>query len=276
MLTPRAVPIPPDPLNARAWDWSRVVATDPALAHPDVPGFGGINFGPYVEARGAAGLVAAQGYAMTAPADMAFADLDGDGADEAAIHLFSGGTAGNTGLLVYKTGDGYPRLAAFMGGYKVWARADGRELLVTEPIYAGWEPNCCPSGYSETHYRLEAGRLVPTRRVEAGHEETRALTVEQFYALLGRKEYAAAYAFLSPAFTAANPFASWRAGYESTETIEARVTELPDGLVGVELTAVDRTQAGAVTRRYRGTWSLVWSSAASQWLLDRAEITLMQ
>lgn len=256
----------------RAWDWSRVVATDPAVEHPNVPDFGGIVLGPYVEARGAAGLVAAQGYAMTGPADMAFADLDGDGREEAAVQLFSGGTAGNTGLLVYKAGERYPRLAAIMGGYKLWARADGRELLVTEPMYAGWEANCCPSGYSETRYRLEGSRLVPTRRTEGGHAEARPLTVDEFYARLGREDYAGAYSFLSPAYRAANPFAAWKAGYDSTVSIEARVSELPDGRVGVELTSVDQTPAGRVNRRYRGTWALVWSGEASQWLLDRPEI----
>ena len=46
--------------------------------------------------------------------------------------------------------------------------------------------------------------------------------------------------------------------------------------MGVELTAVDQTEAGRVTRRYKGTWSLVWSPMASQWLLDSADIALVR
>lgn len=272
--TPRSVPSPAVPGNARAWDWATVVAADPALDHPDVPRFEGIELGPYVEARDASGRVMAQGYAMTGGADMAFADLDSDGGEEAAVQLFSGGTAGNTGLLVYKISGGLPRLVDVMGGYKLWARADGRELLVTEPIYAGWEPNCCPSGFSETHYRLDSGRLAQTRRVEGGHEEAGPLTVEEFYARLGRKEYEAAYAFLSPDFRAAHPYAAWKAGYATTVAVEVTASALPDGRVGVELTAVDQTEAGRVTRRYKGTWSLVWNPMDSQWLLDSADIAL--
>lgn len=272
--TARALAIPSNPTNARSWDWRRVIATDPDLNHPDVPDFG-VDMGPYVEVRGAAGLVAAQGYAMVSGSDVVFVDLDSDGVQEAAVQLFSGGTAGNTGLLVYKTTDRYPKMIDHMGGYKLWAVADGRELLVTEPVYAGWEPNCCPSGSSQTRYRLEGGRLLPVARSESGIPDTRVLTVEEFYSRLARRDYEGAYAFLSPFFKAANPFATWKTGYASTASIEARVSELPDGRVGVELSSVDDTQAGRVTRRYRGTWSLVWSSDASQWLLDAAEIAAL-
>ena len=107
-----------------------VVADDPALDHPDVPGFEGIELGPYVEARDASGRVMAQGYAMTGGADMAFADLDGDGDEEAAVQLFSGGTAGNTGLLVYKISGGLPAAGRRHGrlqalGPSRWTRAAG-------------------------------------------------------------------------------------------------------------------------------------------------------
>ena len=42
----------------------------------------------------------------------------------------------------------------------------------------------------------------------------------------------------------------------------------------VTLTATDRTPSGGtVSRRFGGSWSLVWSPTARRWLLDRAAIS---
>lgn len=256
--------------DLRALDWSRVIANDPTLDHPLVPDFG-INLGPYVEVRTTGGPGPA-GYAMTQASEIVFADLDGDGKEEAVIQLFSGGTAGSIGLLVYRWRDGQPLLVTYMAGYKLRLWTDGGQLVVREPVYAGWEANCCPSGFSETRYRLQADTLVQLSRTDGGNAEARSLTVEEFYSRLDRKQYREAYSFLSPSFQAANPFATWSAGYANTLSIAAAISDLPDGRVGVVLTATDRTASGEVTRTWKGDWRLVWSSGARQWLLDQANI----
>ncbi|MGE5141300.1 MAG: hypothetical protein ACM3JD_17670 [Rudaea sp.] len=272
--TPAAVTLTPlaagGLVNLHQVDWNSFLAATPNLDHPAVPPPTSNNFGPYVQVRTGLPQTAIQGFAMTD--GILYLNFSDDGQEEAVISLFSGGTGGNFGLLVYKAGPAEPVLAAYLGGYKIGAIADGNQLLVREPIYAGWEPNCCPGGISETHYRLQGNQLVVTSRTANGIPEMRLYTVQHFYELLQQKKYDEAYAFLSPRFRAAQPFDAWKAGYQGTVSFTFQTADRPDGSVAVDLTSVDQTPAGQVTRRFRGTWTLVWSDAAKQWLLDRGLI----
>jgi hypothetical protein len=249
-------------------DWNTFLAQDPNLEHPDAPDLGNPNLGPYVE-RKQGDNVEADGYALTA--NILYADLTGDGADEAIITLFSGGTAGNIGLLIYGPGPAEPVLITALGGYKLFAQADEGQLVVTQPVYGKWDGNCCPGGFNETRYQLEDNKLKATASKTEGYPEARLPTVELFYSLLNNKQYEEAYAFLSPAFQAINPFEQWRAGYQNTESIEIEAAENFDGSIAVTLTSVEQTPNGNVTRRYEGTWTLIWSNDASQWLLNKGE-----
>ncbi len=258
-------------VNLRHVDWNAFLAATPDLDHPAVPPPTSNNFGPYVQVKTGSPQTAIQGFAMTdGILSLNFSD---DGQEEAVISLFSGGTGGNFGLLIYKAGPTEPVLAAYLGGYKVGAVADGNQLLVREPIYAGWEPNCCPSGMSETHYRLEGNRLVAKTRTANGIPEMRLYTVQRFYELLEQKKYVEAYAFLSPTFQAAKPFDAWQAGYQNTVSFTFQAADRPDGSVAINLTSVDQTASGQATRHFQGTWTLVWSDTAKQWLLDRGLIS---
>jgi hypothetical protein len=255
-------------LNLRTVDWTRVVTTDPNLTARNVPTPPGSPLGPFVETKdGKLG-----GHAATR--DVLYGDLSGDGQEEAVIPLNSGGTAGDVGLLVYGAAAGSPTLVTTYGGYKLAARIEGGHLVVDEPLYAGWEPNCCPSGASTTRLRLQGNALAQVDRTDRGHPEMRPPTVDKFYALIGERKYREAYAFLSPTFQAANPYDRWVAGFQDTLSVTSESRDLPgEDAVAVDITATDRTAAGGqVTRRFRGRWTVVWSAQARQWLLDRAQI----
>ena len=67
----------------------------------------------------------------------------------------------------------------------------------------------------------------------------------------------------------------WKAGFASTKSVEAEATDNDQpGPVKFKLTAVDTTSSGDLTRTYTGVWTLEYSTAKHQWLLDRAEVQL--
>jgi hypothetical protein len=150
---------------------------------------------------------------------------------------------------------------------------EGGRLVVYEPHYVGFEPNCCPSASTVATYRLVGDRLVRQSFVVEPNE-AQEVTVSGFYAALGGGDFEAAYDFYSPALKRANPFEQWRAGYRDTLALEVdtRPGAAPNQ-VGIDLTATDRAPGGGtVVRRFTGTWTVVWSPDQRRWLLDSAEI----
>jgi hypothetical protein len=204
-----------------------------------------------------------------------YVDLDRDGAEEAVIPLESGGTAGTTGFLVYRESLGGPYLAIGLVSYKLGIRAEPNSLLLSEPIYAGFEPNCCPSGTLYSRIVMVDDALVVMEQNAHPNQEATVVAVYAFYDALRAGRYADAYDFLSPRYQAGAPFASWAAGYHTTESIEVDAQAVPNSNeVRVRITAVDRTNGGGSrTRHFTGSWYLVWSNDAGHWLLDRADIS---
>lgn len=249
-------------------DWNAYLAASPDFEHPaDVPPLP-VESGPYLEVEGEDGVA---GYAMTE--GILYGDFSGDGRDEAVISLYSGGTAGNLGLLVYREGDDGPELVTVLPGYKIGAVADGDALVVREPHYAGWEPNCCASGMRETRYILDDEGLVVVAESDEGEPAARSMTVDKFYELLAARDFEEAYTFLSAAAQAREPYDDWVAGFDATESFTATTTDLPaTGAVGVHLEATDSGPSGPTTRTYVGQWTLVWSAERGQWLLDEGEL----
>lgn len=98
--------------------------------------------------------------------------------------------------------------------------------------------------------------------------------VEQFYVELQGQAYRQAYAFLSPRFQSANPFAAWVAGYANTLSFEWRTypTDIPSA-VRVDLISSDLTASGTTTRYFTGVWNVVRGPAPGGWVLDSASIT---
>ena len=258
--------------SLRGVDWETVLKTDPKLEYdPSVPTFGQ-PLGPYVRLRGVAPSGLIEGHGVTSK--VLYGDFSGDGREEAVISLFSGGTAGDVGLLIYREIDGQPVLMTGLPGYKVSATIENGELRVRQPLYGDNDANCCPSGVEETAYRLQGDRLARVRDpLSRGIPEMKRPVVERFYQLLAAKDYRQAYEQLSPAYRAARPYDQWAAGFQTTQSVTATVTDRPDGTVGVDLTATDRTASGTVTRRYTGAWTLVWSPERKQWLMDKGVLT---
>ena len=258
--------------SLRGLDWETVLKTDPKLEYdPSVPTYGQ-PLGPYVRLRGVAPSGLIEGHGVTS--NILYGDISGDGREEAVIPLFSGGTAGIVGYLVYRDIDGQPVLMTGLPGYKVNATIANGELRVSQPLYGANDANCCPSGVEETAYHLQGDRLARVREpVSRGIPEMKRPVVERFYQFLAAKDYRQAYEELSPSYKAARPYDQWAAGYQTTQSVTATATDRPDGTVGVDLTATDRTASGTVTKRYTGYWTLVWSPEKKQWLMDKGVLT---
>jgi len=85
-----------------------------------------------------------------------YADLTGDGVDEAIVPISSGGTMGDVAFLVLAaSGRGTKTLLKEVplgasGGLSV-AVLDG-QLVMTQAIYGPEDPNCCPSALRRTTY----------------------------------------------------------------------------------------------------------------------------
>lgn len=254
-------------VNLRTADWSTIITQESALNHPQPPD-SQPGMGPFVEFR-TPGTI--PGFADLQ--DIIYGDISGDGREEAIIPVVSGGTAGTVGYLIYFAGDREPVFATARTGYKLGARTNNGNLVVLEPIYSGWEANCCPSGISETRYRLVGSTLDRLSRDENGIPETIPLTVERFYQLINEKQLRDAYAFLSPEYQAANPFDRWAEGFASTAEVQAEAALVPgQNAATVTITSTERTASGQSTRRFNGRWNVIWSSPARQWLLNQAQI----
>ena len=97
------------------------------------------------------------------PETIIYADLTGDGQDEAVVPVASGGTAGDIGFAVFTLRNGAPE--------ELLAKAEGRvaldveegRLVETQPIYGPDDPNCCPSQLRKIYYRWDGNALVPER-----------------------------------------------------------------------------------------------------------------
>lgn len=211
---------------------------------------------------------------FVAPDRIVYGDLDGDGREAAAVPLFSGGTGGAFGFLLFRESEGYPRLVTGRDGYQSGVRIERGVLTYMQPIYNSFEPNCCPSGATHTRYVLRGDDLVAVGESVEPYREAIGVTVYAFYRALSEGRYGEAYDFLSPRLQAAQPFSSWMTGYSTTRCIQAE-TGTPDARnsVSVTITSLDSTTTGgSIVRRFTGTWTAVWSDEGRRWLLDRADI----
>jgi hypothetical protein len=249
--------------SIRRVDWNATIAADSGLEVSQVEGR------PYVTVR-AAGV---GGHPLLD--SIVYIDMDDDGAEEAAIPLYSGGTAGNIGFLVYRQATPAPQLTAWHDGYKLGLAVEAGRLVARNALYAGWEPNCCPSGLSFDTYTLQNQQLHLVAHREEGFAEMQTATVEHFYELLGRKELQAAYALLADTEQAQTPYNAWAAGYADTLAIQATTAADPatPNRVRVDLAATDHTaDGGQVVRHFAGTWELVWGGAGHGWMLANPQL----
>jgi hypothetical protein len=257
----------------RQIDWRAVLANDPTItiepnAYP-LPR----DVGPFISvaAPGSQQGGILEGYVSID--DIQYADLDGDGAEEAVLDVESGGTGGSFGFMLYREDAPAPTRVLIYPGYKLSTRVDGGHLVVSEPNYIGFEANCCPSSITRTTTVLSGEQLV-TIATETEPFPVQEPTVWAFYQALSEKRYEDAYGFLSPAFQANNPFDRWKAGYATTQNIEVDTkTGATPSEVLIDLTSTDlQPGGGTISHRFRGTWTVIWSVDEKRWLLDNARI----
>jgi hypothetical protein len=85
-----------------------------------------------------------------------FADLNGDGKEDAVVAVDSGGGAGIVALYVFSAGSGKDLQIVYrnQGLYRAAARINpGPALVYTVPQYKDGDELCCPSAYRETTLR---------------------------------------------------------------------------------------------------------------------------
>jgi LysM repeat protein len=250
----------------RATDWLAVLASEPLATHEMIDGD---HYLTVIAAPDVSGIPLAD--------QVIYGDFDDDCNEEAALPLASGGTAGNTGFLVYRDAQPRPTLTAWGSGYKQGLALLGNRLTVSNALYAGWEANCCPSGIGYDVYRLNGASLSKIATRSVGIVEMQLYTVEYFYLLLQGGDFSNAYALLSPAVQAENPFAAWQAGYANTQSFTFTTTPGPlaSNRVQVAIEAVERlSDGGTRVQRYRGSWLLAWDGARPGWVMEQASFSV--
>lgn len=86
-----------------------------------------------------------------------------DAREVLAVPLMSGGSGGDFTVLIYAAdGSGPLRYAGKVdwGAGHIGVTISYASIVVTEPIYAANDPNCCPSAYLVELYQIRKGRLV--------------------------------------------------------------------------------------------------------------------
>lgn len=258
--TPTPRPVTAD---SPAADWNTWLAASPDLNHPAPPSAGAADLGPYVEAKTAP----AKGFADTQ--GLRRVDLGEDGRNEVVILLREGAGGPIRGLLVFTFNERGPVLLKSLAGDIVDVTVDKGQLVVSQALYAGWEPAGNPSGVEDTRYTLQGNELVvagtPTSR---GLPEMRETTVRKFYELMRDKNFEAAYAFFGPTVRQRNPRPTWEATYRNTVTLTETIRVNPDGSMTVTIVAKERVGTAQVDRRYSSRIVLAWNAEAKQWLFN--------
>lgn len=88
-----------------------------------------------------------------------YADVTGDGVEEAVVPLSSDGTLGDVALIVVTPdGEGVSEiLAVDAREFGIAARVDDGTLVTTEPVPGPDDPFCCPSQIRTTTYAGDGG-----------------------------------------------------------------------------------------------------------------------
>jgi hypothetical protein len=133
-------------------------ATSSASATPSL----GIRTLDLSKAPDVQGLIASTG-GQYVQAGVIYADLTGDGIDEAVVPISSGGTLGDVAFVVLTPSDAGTKTLLRVtptdgaGGLAV-AVVDGH-LVMTQPVYGPEDPNCCPSSLRKTAYGWDGAAL---------------------------------------------------------------------------------------------------------------------
>jgi hypothetical protein len=91
--------------------------------------------------------------------DVEFADLTGEGKDDAIVTVDSGGAAGIIAVYVFSAGSGKDLQVVYRNQrlYRATARINpGPALVYSVPQYKDGDELCCPSAYRETELKWNA------------------------------------------------------------------------------------------------------------------------
>jgi hypothetical protein len=96
--------------------------------------------------------------------DIAFADVTGDGRQDAIVRIDSGGAGGTIAVYVYSAHGGKDLHAIYRSQhlYRALVAVNGATLLVTTPRFSAGDEICCPAAMLERTltWSQRAGRLV--------------------------------------------------------------------------------------------------------------------
>jgi hypothetical protein len=108
-------------------------------------------------------VIAATGGAYL-QSEVTYADLTGDGVDEAIVRIDSGGTMGDIAFLVL-TPDGAATKTLLKqtpsgDSAGLVVAVEGGQLVMTQPVYGPDDPNCCPTSLKKTTFMWNGTALV--------------------------------------------------------------------------------------------------------------------
>ncbi len=100
----------------------------------------------------------------TVPIDPASVDTVVCAGETMGISLFSGGTAGDVGFVLFRrTASGW-RVVLTDLGYKLSIFGVGGDVVVSQPIYRKNDPNCCPTGgFDHVRYHWNGTKFAVAR-----------------------------------------------------------------------------------------------------------------
>ncbi len=90
------------------------------------------------------------------PNEATYADVTGDGIDEAVVPIDSGGTLGDIAFLVLTPSGSGPKtllkVTPETGSGGLAVAVVGDQIVMTQPVYGPEDPNCCPGALRKTTY----------------------------------------------------------------------------------------------------------------------------
>jgi hypothetical protein len=206
---------------------------------------------------------------------IAYADLDGDGVEEAILPYYSGGTAGILYFSIFCQTASGPVEVGRVDGYKAGIDLQDGYLIRTTTVYAGWEANCCPSGLLLTGYTLRGAVLEPVAEWRMGDIVMVRDVLSWYFSSWRLRRYFHGYRLLDDATRSQVPYDEWRRQQdrqriEPDEDVDITFTPPLTTInllqpLGTVLTATI-TMTGQYTlpggrletRHYTGTWPIAY------------------
>jgi len=208
-----------------------------------------------------------------------YADLDGDGVEEALVPYHSGGTAGIYYYTVFRQTASGPVEVGGAGGEEVGVAMQDGYLVAQTFVRAGWEANCCASGKLLTGYTLRGDVLEPVAQWHMGDTSMARWMLSLYFSIWDQQRYPNAYTFLDDSIRAQVSFDQWRQDRQHIEPDDVEISFTPpltttDTLqpLGTVLTATitmtgQYTPPGGrpETRYYTGTWPIAYRPFALEY-----------